>query len=684
MICTMKKRMRGLGLLLAVVMLLAALPFGVTVNAADEDKIVVACCGDSLTVSYMSTGGKTYPNQLRKLLGSRYTVRAYGVNGSTASTTANFNGNPSGYSLQKEYEKSIKVNPDVVVLALGSNDAKVTNWEQDKGVQFEKDYRALIASYQALESHPLVILGISPEVQIEGDDHNAILNKYVNKVNEIQRKVAAELNLPTVDIHGVLQGRDDLFDKDGENSGGDGCHPNNSGYAEVALAVSKVVRTYAGHADDPALVDFTVNGGESHIDTETGVVSAIVPYASKMTFAPNVTVPVGAAITPDPSTEQDFSKPITYTVTAPDGKTTKEYTIRAAMASQVKVACVGDSITYGGFPKNLQALVGESYEVKNFGENSTTVSKNGKKETGDGRGAYIYHNVYKKSLAYQPDVVFILLGSNDSKVAGNNPDWVTNWTDENKANFKADLTELVQSYRDLESHPQVIIVTPTKPYSDSWGVNDRNIQKGIIPLEREVATEMNCKFIDLYTLFKGHTDWLGGDQLHPNEKGNEQIAAAYSEALRPLRLNVAAAPTGITITRKPSDNEVVQGSDFADYLSVCKVGLTYSNGTVTEVPLTADMITMPDMTRTGMQTLTVTYQGFTTTLDIRVLGCGDVDGDGEISTADAVLVLQYAAKLIGPEAVDIRVADVDKSGAIDTADAVLVLQYAAKLIDKLY
>lgn len=678
--------MRGWAVFMAMVMLLSALPFGVTVSAA-EDTTVVACCGDSLTVSYLSTGGKTYPNQLRKLLGNRYKVNAYGVNGSSASTTASFNGNPSGYSLQPEYEKSLKLNPDVVVLALGSNDAKVSNWNNGKSAaQFEQDYRALIAAYQALESHPLVILGISPEVQKEEDasNPNAILNKYVLQVNEIQRKVAAELNLPTVDIHGALQDRDDLFDLDEEKSGGDGCHPNNSGYGAVALAVSKVVRTYAGHADDPALVDVVINGGESFVDTETGVVNAVVPYASSMSFAPVITIPVGAAITPDPSVVQDFSKPVTYTVTAPDGTTTKEYTVKAAMASQVKVACVGDSVTYGGFPTNLQKMLGESYDVRNFGENSTTVSKNGKKETGDGRGAYIYHNVYKKSLAYQPDVVFILLGANDSKVAGTNPDWVTNWTDENKANFKADLTELVQSYRELESHPKVIIATPTKSYSDAWGVSDKNIQRQIIPLEREAAEELGCSFIDLYTLFKGHADWLGGDQLHPNEMGNEKIAEAYAEVLRPLRLNVAAAPTGISITRKPSSNELVQGGDYADYLGFCKVGVTYTNGSVTEVPLTEDMVTLPDMTLAGPQTLTVTYQGFTTTLDIQILGWGDVDTDGEISTADAVLLLQYAAELVGPDVVDIRVADVDKSGTIDTADAVLVLQYAAELIDKLY
>ena len=62
--------------------------------------------------------------------------------------------------------------------------------------------------------------------------------------------------------------------------------------------------------------------------------------------------------------------------------------------------------------------------------------------------------------------------------------------------------------------------------------------------------------------------------------------------------------------------------------------------------------------------------------------CGDVNGDGAIDTADAVLVLQYAAELIGATDLDTAPADVNRDGTIDTADAVLILQYAAELIDR--
>ena len=61
---------------------------------------------------------------------------------------------------------------------------------------------------------------------------------------------------------------------------------------------------------------------------------------------------------------------------------------------------------------------------------------------------------------------------------------------------------------------------------------------------------------------------------------------------------------------------------------------------------------------------------------------GDVNHDGAVDTADAVLVLQRAAKLIGDGDLDGIAADVNGDKAIDTADAVLILQRAAKLIER--
>lgn len=62
---------------------------------------------------------------------------------------------------------------------------------------------------------------------------------------------------------------------------------------------------------------------------------------------------------------------------------------------------------------------------------------------------------------------------------------------------------------------------------------------------------------------------------------------------------------------------------------------------------------------------------------------GDVNGDGVITTADAVLLLQHIAKIITLENDVLTSADVNHDSSITTADAVLLLQYIAKIIPSL-
>lgn len=60
---------------------------------------------------------------------------------------------------------------------------------------------------------------------------------------------------------------------------------------------------------------------------------------------------------------------------------------------------------------------------------------------------------------------------------------------------------------------------------------------------------------------------------------------------------------------------------------------------------------------------------------------GDVDDNKVIDAADALLVLQHAAKLTTLDDVQSLAANVDTNDSIDAADALLILQYAAKIID---
>src|SRR5689334_724667 len=81
----------------------------------------------------------------------------------------------------------------------------------------------------------------------------------------------------------------------------------------------------------------------------------------------------------------------------------------------VNVACIGDSITQGSgaakgqsYPSQLQAMLGDQWKVGNFGVSGRTLLK---------KGDYPYwkENAYQDALKSAPDVVIIMLGTNDTK-----------------------------------------------------------------------------------------------------------------------------------------------------------------------------------------------------------------------------------------------------------------------------
>ena len=99
-------------------------------------------------------------------------------------------------------------------------------------------------------------------------------------------------------------------------------------------------------------------------------------------------------------------------------------------------------------------------------------------------------------------------------------------------------------------------------------------------------------------------------------------------------------------------------------------GVTGST-TTTTTTTTTTMLTTSTTSKTTATTTTTTEPAFK---------LGDVDGNGMIEVADAVLVLTYYAKSAAGIAVtiDSRLADVNGDSIVDVADAVGILTYYAK------
>jgi lysophospholipase L1-like esterase len=190
-------------------------------------------------------------------------------------------------------------------------------------------------------------------------------------------------------------------------------------------------------------------------------------------------------------------------------------TLSACQSGPTRVACVGDSITFGhgikdrehdAYPGVLSTMLGQKYDVRNFGVSGTTTMMGTDMP-------YMNEQAYKDALEFNPQIVTIKLGTNDSKPF--------NWKE--SEHFKQDLKTLIESFRALPSKPKIWLCLPVPAYGHAWGINDSIISNGVIPFIKEVAQEENLPVIDLNTQFQGKRQYFP-DTIHPNEEGEKMIA----------------------------------------------------------------------------------------------------------------------------------------------------------------
>lgn len=192
----------------------------------------------------------------------------------------------------------------------------------------------------------------------------------------------------------------------------------------------------------------------------------------------------------------------------------------SAYKAPVRVACIGDSITKGAgaangksYPSQLQELLGDSWKVGNFGVGGRTLLKKGDVP-------YWREKAYQDALGFRPDVVIIMLGTNDTKPQ--------NW--KHKSEFASDYKDLVKSFLSLESKPRVYVCRPCPvPEPGNFGINETALKEQI-PLIDAVAAEMKLGLIDMHAALADKPELLP-DRVHPNTEGAGEMARAAFVAL---------------------------------------------------------------------------------------------------------------------------------------------------------
>ena len=220
-------------------------------------------------------------------------------------------------------------------------------------------------------------------------------------------------------------------------------------------------------------------------------------------------------------------------------------TLGVSAADKIKVACVGNSITYGfgiddrehdSYPAQLQRMLGDGYEVGNFGKSGATLLRHGHRP-------YFEQAEYKAAVAFGADIAVIHLGINDTDPR----DW-PNHRDEFVGDYLALIDSLRSSNPDMrfiiarltpiaDRHPRFI--SGTKLWHDE-------IQTAIETVARVSGVELIDFHEPLYAF-----PFLLPDAIHPNVEGAKLLAQT-------VYAGITGDYGGLSMSAMYTDNMVLQ------------------------------------------------------------------------------------------------------------------------------
>jgi len=188
----------------------------------------------------------------------------------------------------------------------------------------------------------------------------------------------------------------------------------------------------------------------------------------------------------------------------------------------IRVACIGDSITYGArianreqnsYPARLGQMLGDKWQVRNFGIIGATMLKTGNKP-------YWQQKAFAEALVFEPDVVIIKLGTNDTKPV--------NW--KYGRQYADDYKKMIDIFAGLPTQPKIWICYPAYVRPGHRNIRESVVVNEQIPAIKKIAYEKDVSIIDLHTPLIGRPE-MYVDLVHPNAAGAEILAETVYQAL---------------------------------------------------------------------------------------------------------------------------------------------------------
>lgn len=196
-----------------------------------------------------------------------------------------------------------------------------------------------------------------------------------------------------------------------------------------------------------------------------------------------------------------------------------------AQQHRIKVACIGNSITYGyglpdratqSYPVQLQKMLGESYQVENFGKSGATLLNKGYRP-------YMQQDEYHRAIDFAGDIVVIHLGINDTDPR--------DWPDYRDF-FVKDYIALIDSFRVANPEARIMIarLTPIADRHPRFLSGTRDWHGEIQLAIENVARYAGVQLIDFHKPLYPYPFMLT-DAVHPDPEGAFVLAQTVYSAI---------------------------------------------------------------------------------------------------------------------------------------------------------
>ena len=195
-----------------------------------------------------------------------------------------------------------------------------------------------------------------------------------------------------------------------------------------------------------------------------------------------------------------------------------------------RIACVGDSLTYGhswhneSYPVYLQERFGSGVMVENFGVNGAAVTNRGDSSF---RLKYDTLAEYRESLAFSPEVVLIMLGSNDGYA----------WQG-SESSYLSEYEKLVKAYRDNGAESVFVMTAPPTLAGNAFNIPDAVLEESVYPLQCRFARDAHLPLIDVRQAIQAKEGgyeslYRPGDGVHFSVEGANFVASlVFNELIK--------------------------------------------------------------------------------------------------------------------------------------------------------